>query len=84
MEENILKVKNDAGIEIEIEVIDILENEQTGENYVAYKLKGGEDMFISLLVEDENSYSLETVTDEEKLKGIEEYFLNEAKLNNRG
>lgn len=66
MGENTLIVKNMDGKELEINVIDIIEDTINNKQYICYRVKDLEEVFISNLVETEDSYSLETVTEEEK------------------
>ena len=51
MENNILVVKDENGVDVELEVIDILDatyNEEPKE-YIVYKVAGNDDMIISAL-----------------------------------
>ncbi len=65
--DNKLFVKNADGKEMTINVIDIIEDTDNHRQYVCYNLDGMEQIFISLLVETEDSFTLETVTEEEKV-----------------
>ena len=79
MDENKLTV-NLNGNNIIIEVIDILENNVNGKNYIIYNIEGNDDMFYaSILEEDENSYTLKEIKNVEEGKMIENYLEN---LNN--
>lgn len=79
MDENKLTV-NLNGNNIIIEVIDILENNVNGKNYIIYNIEGNDDMFYaSILEEDENSYTLKEIKNVEEGKMIESYLEN---LNN--
>lgn len=73
---NTLVVKNDEGQEITIEVLDIIEDTKTDKSYICYSLVDDEIVFISRLIEDEDSFSLEDVTEEEK-KMVETIMLEE-------
>ena len=79
MDENKLTV-NLNGNNIIIEVIDILENNVNGKNYIIYNIEGNDDVFYaSILEEDENSYTLKEIKNVEEGKMIENYLEN---LNN--
>lgn len=67
---NTLVVKNIQGKEIEINVIDIIEDTELDKSYICYTTSEDDIVFISRLVETEDSYSLEDITEEEK-KNIE-------------
>ena len=67
-----LNVTGPNGEELIIDVIDILEDEETGKSYIAYNIDGSDDSFISILNEQENSYSLEMIYDDEELERVEE------------
>lgn len=73
MEENKLVVKNLEGEEITITVVDIIEDEETKKQFICYRVDGlGEDeLLVSTLEENESSYNLGEVTDEERAQ-IEE------------
>ncbi len=64
--ENTLTIKNLDGEDLTIEVVDILEDEETNNEFICYKLPGMDDIYVSRLVTNESSYSLESVTQEEK------------------
>lgn len=71
-ENNILRVRTDDGI-VEIEVLDIIENETLNRNYIVYRFRNQDDVLISILNETEDSFSLDTIEDEEEFNSIEEY-----------
>ena len=64
--ENILKVKNVNGEDININVIDIIEDTLINKEYICYHVNGIEGIFVSGLIKKENGYSLESVTEEER------------------
>lgn len=70
MEDNKLVVKNLSGEDITINVVDIISNDE-GKKYICYTLEEYSDIFISLLNVSEDSYSLDTITDEER-QAVEE------------
>ncbi len=65
-EDNRLVVKNMDGADITINVLNILENKNDNSEYICYAIDGMEDVFVSRLIESENSFSLEAISDEEK------------------
>ena len=77
MENNILKLMTNNG-EVEIEVLDIINNEENGKEYMAYRFKGKDDVLISIVNYSENSYSLDTIEDPNEFKEIEDYLAYKA------
>lgn len=79
---NVLTVSMTDDTKIEIIVLDIIEMIDKEKKYIIYSLNNNlsDDIYISILHEDENTYKLETIEDEEELKSIEEYLkeLNES------
>lgn len=73
MENNILKLKNSDGSDIEIEVLDIINDENSNKDYMVYRIKDQEDVLISIINQTETSFSLDTIEDENEYKAIEEY-----------
>lgn len=73
MENNILKLKNSDGNNIEIEVLDIINDENSNKDYMVYRIKDQEDVLISIINQTETSFSLDTIEDENEYKAIEEY-----------
>ena len=74
MENNILVVKDENGVDVELEVIDILDatyNEEPKE-YIVYKVAGNDDMIISALNERGDTYSIEDIESEEEYNYIQE------------
>lgn len=74
MENNKLKVKNLDGNEIEINVIDIIEDQESGKQFICYTIESLEDVFVSSLEETETTFSLGEVTEEER--NLVEQFMN--------
>ena len=64
--DNTLVVKNLDGKEITINVIDIIEDTEKNKQFICYTIGDMEEIFISNLVETEDSASLDIVTDEER------------------
>ena len=56
MENSKLKVKNLDGKEISIDVIDIIENQENGKQYICYSIDSLDDVFVSSLEENDNTF----------------------------
>ena len=67
-----LKVKNLDGDEIEIDVIDIIENQDDNKQYICYTTDDSEDVYVSILEETDDSFTLSEITEEERIL-VEEY-----------
>ncbi len=61
-----LVVKGLDGNDITLFVIDIIEDTMTNKQYMYYTIDGNDDVFVSGLVENNGTYSLEQVSEEEK------------------
>ena len=66
MKDNRLNVKNLDGNDITINVIDIIENKETGKKFICYNIENLDEVFVSSLEESEDSFQLGKVSDEEK------------------
>ena len=79
MENNILRIKNNDGNDIEIEVLDIINDDTSNKDYMVYRIKDQKDVLISIINQTETSFSLDTIEDENEFKAIEDYL--ESKIN---
>lgn len=79
MENSILRIKNNDGNDIEIEILDIINDENSSKDYMVYRIKDQEDVLISIINQTETSFSLDTIEDENEFKAIEDYL--ESKIN---
>lgn len=61
-----LVVKNLDGQDLTIEVFDIIEDTSTNKEYICYTVADDENVYISHLNEQDGSYTLDEVSDEEK------------------
>lgn len=79
--DNILSVKIMGGNYIDIMVLDIVEIADINKKYIVYSLvnSDNDDMFISILNEKDGSYSLETIEDEDEMRVVENYLINNIK-----
>ena len=75
--ENILNVVAQNGENIRISVIDIFEGNYQGvlKKYIVYSLLNSEDILISILNEDENSFRLDGILSDEEFKYVENMLL---------
>ena len=72
MENNILKLKSDNG-DVEIEVLDIINNEENGKEYMVYRFKGKDDVLIAIVNYSDSGYTLDTIEDANEFQEIEDY-----------
>jgi len=72
MEETTLTVKLN-GQDVTIEVLDIIEDNENNKEYIIYNPEGTEDVYMSILEEDETTYTLKTIENEEEAKRLESY-----------
>ena len=72
MEENQLTVKLN-GQDVIINVLDIIEDNENNKKYMIYNPEGVEDVYMSILEEDDTTYTLKTIEDEEEANRIEAY-----------
>ena len=73
MKENKLTV-NLNGKNVDIEVIDIIDDLVEDKEYIVYCADGYDDEFlVSILEEDEKTYTLKGIEDDEELKKVEDY-----------
>ena len=79
MENNILQLKDNNGNNIEIEVLDIINDENSNKDYMVYRIKNQDDVLISIINQTETSFSIDTIEDENEYKAIEGYL--ESKIN---
>ena len=69
--------------EITIDVIDILENQSDNKQYIIYNIDGNEkDIYMSILDEKEDSYTLTAIESKEEARLIEEYLQSLVKEEN--
>ena len=74
MEDNKLTVKMEDNQEITIDVIDIIQNSENNKEYIIYNIENDEEnVYMSILDEQDDSYTLKEITDENELRMLEEY-----------
>ena len=49
MKDNILKLKNSDGFDVEIEVLDIINEENSNKDYMIYRIKNTDNVLISII-----------------------------------
>ena len=81
---NILKVKIENGNDIDVNVLDIVLGNYKGFNkqYIVYSILGSENVMISILNEDESSFSLDAIEDDQEFEYVSKLLLelNEVDL----
>ncbi len=73
---NQLVIKNASGMDEVVQVIDIITDSETGKKYLFYTLPDGEDIYASILNESEDTFILETITDDSEWELVEEILKN--------
>ncbi len=62
-----LKVKTESGREIEIKIIDIIDSKEYNKEYVIYTIIGDEEnIYASVLIENDNNFELTTIPTQEE------------------
>lgn len=61
-----LNVINENGDKVTIDVIDIFSPEGEDKEYMLYSI--GDDIYASILIEDNNTFGLETIKDEREME----------------
>lgn len=64
-----LNVVSESGKNLTIDVIDIFQQEGEDKEYILYSV--GEDIYASILIEDESSFALKTIEDENGMKAVQ-------------
>ena len=81
---NVLKVKIENGNDIDVNVLDIVLGNYKGVNkqYIVYSILGSENVMISILNEDESSFSLDAIEDDQEFEYVSKLLLelNEVDL----
>lgn len=79
--DNILRVTMNNGEEIEITVLDIIKTNfnNIDKEYIIYTIPGSEEVVVSILNENETSYSIDTIEDESEFKYVEKFLLELTK-----
>ena len=68
---NKLVVKAENGQDVTINVLDIIDSEEFQKSFIIYNIDGhGEAVFASILNEQEDSFSLDTITDQKEIEFI--------------
>jgi len=78
MENNVLKFKDESGVEKKVYVLDIIKTKKyPDKEYIVYSFSpdivdiDNKDVLISELIEDEGTYTFKSVTNEEELEEID-------------
>lgn len=75
-----LVIKNPEGKDQVINVIDIVLDNETGKKYIFYTMDVSEEIYASILVENENSYIIQAITDEAEFELVEEILKNKVAI----
>lgn len=69
-----LKLTDENGLPIVINVIDILDENEFNKEFIIYTLEGDDDtIFASVLNEKEDSYSLDAINNDNEINYVNEY-----------
>lgn len=74
-----LVVKNGEGKDQIINVIDIILDNETGKKYIYYALED-EEVYVAILIEKDDKYIMQAITDEEEFALAEDILNNKIKL----
>ena len=74
--DNELVVKNELGNDKKINVVDIVQDNLTGKEYIFYTEEGKDELIASILIEREDSYTLEVIKDDKEWDLVEELMEN--------
>lgn len=72
-----LIVKNSEGKDEVINVIDIILDNETGKRYIFYTMNETDDIYASILVEKENNFIIEAISNDEEYALVEEILRNQ-------
>ena len=71
MENNKLVVTAENGQDVTINVLDIIDSEEFNKTFMIYNIDGNnEDVFASILNEKEDTFSLDTITEQREIEFI--------------
>lgn len=76
MNDNFIKVKTEDGNDIILEVLDMANDVNTNKTYIVYRLLNNDDIFISILNENESSFSIDTIDDVDEFNAVEQFFVD--------
>ena len=75
--DNRLSLYDENGVLVNINVLDILDENEFGVEFIIYTLEGDDEtIYASILNEKEDSYSLDTIYDENQMQYINNYIEN--------
>jgi len=75
-----LVIKNHEGKDQLINVMDIVLDNETGKKYIFYTMDELDDVYAAILIENENSFIIQAITDEEELALVEEILKNQVTI----
>ena len=71
--DNTLTLKNEMGIDVTINVFDIVDSDEFDKTFIIYTLDGDKNvLYASILNEEELTYSLDTIIDEKEVSFVDD------------
>ena len=77
---NQLVVKDAMGKDQKIDVLDIVEDRETGKKYMFYHLPAREEIYAAILKESDSAYVLEAITEDNEWDLVEQILENQGRL----
>lgn len=75
-----LVIKNSEGKDEIINVMDIVLDNETGKKYIFYTMAESEEIYAAILVENNNSFIIEAITDDAEFELVEEVLNNKVRI----
>lgn len=75
-----LVIKSLDGKDQIINVVDIVLDNETGKKYIFYTMAESEELYASILVEKDNSFVIQAITDDAEFDLVEEILKNQVQL----
>lgn len=73
-----LIIKNSEGKDEVINVMDIVLDNETGKKYIFYTIEDSEEVYAAILVENNNNFIIEAITDDAEFELVEEILRNKV------
>lgn len=71
--DNTLTLKNENGVDVTINVFDIVDSDEFNKTFIIYSLDGDKSvLYASILNEEELTYSLDTIIDDKEINFVDE------------
>ena len=75
-----LVIKNAEGKDEIINVIDIVLDSETNKKYIFYTVTGSEEIYAAILVENNDNFVIQAITDDNEFELVEEILKNKIKI----